>query len=349
MADTRITSVPKLMTYLRSAMQLEHATIPPYLTAMYSIHPGTNSDAVHILRVVVVEEMLHLTIAANLLNSVGGKPDLTAPGFVPEYPTGLPDGETDFKVSLERFSKEAIETFLKIERPARAPNETQRVVPRRSSAVPLALVPEEPDHGYYSIGEFYEEIARGFKFLYEQQGPSLFKGDPKRQITSEYYYSGGGELHAVTDLKSALAGIELISRQGEGLGGGIYDSEKELAHYYRFDQLRRGRYYLAGDKPHEPTGPEFRVDWDAVYPIEKNARLSDYDGNPELARAAQGFNRVYGEFLAALTTAFDGQPAKLLEAVPQMFRLRNGMMQLMRNPAPGPGGENAAPTFEVKI
>ncbi len=33
--------------YLHAAMQLEHATIPPYLTALYSIHPGTNSDAVH--------------------------------------------------------------------------------------------------------------------------------------------------------------------------------------------------------------------------------------------------------------------------------------------------------------
>ena len=33
----------------------------------------------------------------------------------------------------------------------------------------------------------------------------------------EYYYSGGGELIAVTDLESARAAIRLISEQGEGL------------------------------------------------------------------------------------------------------------------------------------
>ena len=79
-------------------MQLEHATIPPYLTALYSIHPGTNADAAHVIRVVAVEEMLHLTLAANVLNAVGGTPDLTAPDFVPTYPAHLPDGEDDFEV-----------------------------------------------------------------------------------------------------------------------------------------------------------------------------------------------------------------------------------------------------------
>ncbi|MGO7624626.1 ferritin-like domain-containing protein, partial [Rhizobium ruizarguesonis] len=47
-----------------------------------------------------------------------------------------------------------------------------------------------------------------------------------RQITSEYYYSGGGELFPVTDLKSALEAIELIMEQGEGDGGGIYDDDE---------------------------------------------------------------------------------------------------------------------------
>ena len=83
----------------------------------------TNSDATHVLRVVVVEEMLHLTLAANILNAVGGKPDLTVPGFVPQYPAYLPTGETDFEVHLQAFSEDAVNTFLKIERPAKAPDE----------------------------------------------------------------------------------------------------------------------------------------------------------------------------------------------------------------------------------
>ena len=122
MSLKRITTVDDLHRYLHAALQLEHATIPPYLTALYSIHPGTNSDAFHVLRVVAVEEMLHLTLAANLLNAVGGTPDLTRPGFVPKYPTYLPDGETDFEVSRQRFSPAGLETFLNIERPEAPPD-----------------------------------------------------------------------------------------------------------------------------------------------------------------------------------------------------------------------------------
>ena len=115
-------------------MQLEHATIPPYLTALYSLHPGNNSDALHILRVVVVEEMLHLTLVANVMNAVGGTPDLTQPDFVPAYPAYLPDGEKDFQVDLQPFSKDAVKTFLKIERPAKAPDEDSRLRQRSRTA-----------------------------------------------------------------------------------------------------------------------------------------------------------------------------------------------------------------------
>src|SRR4051794_40886332 len=103
MALTRITTVDTLHRYLYAALQLEHATIPPYLTALYSIHPGENSDAFHVIRVVAVEEMLHLTLAANVLNAVGGKVDLTGADFVPTYPAFLPDGEDDFQVDRQGF------------------------------------------------------------------------------------------------------------------------------------------------------------------------------------------------------------------------------------------------------
>src|SRR4051795_1861325 len=118
----RITTVETLHSYLYAALQLEHATIPPYLTALYSIHPNTNLDAFHVIRVVAGEEMLHLTLTANVLNAVGGSPNLTGADFVPTYPAFLPDGENDFQVDRQRFSREALDTFLKIERPDGAPD-----------------------------------------------------------------------------------------------------------------------------------------------------------------------------------------------------------------------------------
>jgi hypothetical protein len=213
METPQIRSIAKLQEYLHAAIKLEHATIPPYLTALYSIHPQTNSDAFHTIRVVAVEEMLHLTLAANILNAVGGTPDLTAPDFVGPYPGFLPDGETDFEVGLQRFCPESIETFLKIERPREAKTKEARFV-RTDRAGPAALLQMTPGEGmrYFSIGEFYSEIQRGLVYL-QEQGEDLFVGDHRRQITPEYYYSGGGHVIVVTDMESARAAIRLIAEQ----------------------------------------------------------------------------------------------------------------------------------------
>ncbi len=348
MAEPTIRTIKHLHDHLHIAMQLEHATIPTYLFALYSIHPGTNVDATHVLRTVVVEEMLHLTLAANILNAVGGEPCLTTKDFVPCYPARLPDGETDFTVDLQRFSKDAIETFLKIERPSTSPEGVMPLVRRPRAAQSLvSSAVEDPDLDYYSIGEFYKAIADGLHYLHKTLGHEALFGHPNgKQVSSEYFYSGGGEVIEVTGLEEADDAISLITDQGEGFGGAIYDTEHELAHYYRFQQLKLGRYYQAGDKPGEPSGPALTVDWDATYPIEKNPRLSHYH-DPELRGAAVAFNGSYADFLAMLDRAYNGEPHLLLEAVPQMFRLREKMIQLIRNPLPGKQGVNAAPTFEI--
>jgi hypothetical protein len=203
---------------------------------------------------------------------------------------------------------------------------------------------------FYSIGEFYEEIIRGVHYLHTQyaaHGKELFTGDPRHQITPEYYYSGGGEIIAVTDLESALEAMRLIAEQGEGLGGGIYDDEGELAHYYRFQQLEIGRYYQKGDQPGHPTGPALDTDWEAVYPVLNDARLDHYQEDSELRAAATAFNDTYAGFLEFLTRAYNGQPELLIEAVWRMFQVRDAMLQLIRNPVPGGNGVHAGPTFEI--
>ncbi|HET9648631.1 MAG TPA: ferritin-like protein [Microlunatus sp.] len=348
MTSASITTREQLHAYLVHAMRLEHATIPPYLTALYSIRPGTNSDAFHILRVTVVEEMLHLTLAANVLNAVGGSPDLTCQGFVPDYPAYLPDGETDFQVSRQRFSEAALDTFLKIERPRKAPDAASRLQNRgRPRHNMLGVSPMQPQLQFYSIGEFYLEIWSGIRRLHAEMGDSLFSGDAARQVTPEYFYSGGGTVVPVTDLASAKAAIDLIAEQGEGFGGGIYDTEHELAHYYRFEQLKLGRYYQGDDEPGSPTGPPTDVDWDSAFPVKIDAKLADYPPDSELHEAAVSFNTSYAHFLELLTRAYTGQPALLHDAVVEMFRIRDQMTRLIHNPIPGSPGLNAAPTFEV--
>ena len=84
-----IATVEDLRQHLQWAIELEHSTLPPYLTALYSIKDGTNQEAVEVIHSVFIEEMLHLTLAANILNAVGGAPNLDYPGIMPSYPTFL--------------------------------------------------------------------------------------------------------------------------------------------------------------------------------------------------------------------------------------------------------------------
>jgi hypothetical protein len=346
-----ITTIEALQSQLYTALQLEHATIPPYLTAFYSLKPGKNIDAQQILRVIVVEEMLHLAIAANLMNAIGGTVDLTRPGFVPTYPSPLPDGETDFEVGLGPFGESQLKAFLQIERPRMATPDRKLIAKIGKKAGPL--VPQPPGQAelrYYSIGEFYAAIEAGIRYVEERaraENRTIFGGKRASwQVTSEYYYSGGGRLEPITDLESALRGINLIIDQGEGELRKVFGDHGELAHYYRFHQLLVGRYYLPGDQPEKPSGPTFNVAFQEVYPVKTNIKMSDYPKGSGLHEAALGFNAAYRKFLADLTKAFNGEPAILLKAVAGMFELRNMFDVLVRNPLPGTEF-HAGPTFEI--
>ncbi len=354
MALGEINNVEDLYDYLHAAMQLEHATIPPYITAMYTIKPGYNLEAYNVIRVIVVEEMLHLTLAANILNAIGGTPKLTKKGFVPEFPTYLPNGEDDFEVNIESFSEKTIDTFLKIERPVKKHQESntaQRFLklynPTRKRLLPTYVNKEGEEMHFYSIGEFYEFIADGLIKLSKNSNVNLFSGDPARQITPEYYYSGGGEVIPVTNLQSALNGIRLISEQGEGFEGAIYDHEDELAHYYRFEQFKLGKYYHPGDTAGNPSGEKLSIDWDAVHTIIPNPKMGDYPDGSQLYEANVKFNAFYKNFLTKINAAFNGNPHNLIPAIGGMFVLKDMAYELIHNPIPGKEGFYGAPTFEV--
>ena len=63
------------------------------------------------------------------------------------------------------------------------------------------------------------------------------------------------------------------------------------------------------------------VDWDAVYPVKTNARLADYPEGSELHARRPSSTRTT-RFLELLTRAFTGQPELLIEAVGEMFRIK---------------------------
>ena len=329
--DTR----DSLVEHLQWALMVELSTIPPYLCALYSIPDGSNATSAHLIRSVVMEEMLHMTLVANLMNAIGAKPCLNKAKWVPKYPTYLPHSDDSFCVHLLPFSKKAIETFLKIERPAPAD------------------APPQP-HGFSTIGQFYEAIKEGFEIVAEND-EHLFDGKPENQVTGEtWYYGGGGEPIRVRDLASAKHALAEIAEQGEGLDHTIFDSDhaffdqdEELAHYFKFKEIQLGRRYTGEDTPKSgPSGPELPVDWDAVYPMKPDPKAENYTDRPEVHALMTDFNEAYTKLLKTLHKAYNGKPHLLGEAVPEMYALKYKAQELMRIPTGDDDGTTVGPPFE---
>ena len=117
-----IVTLDDLRDHLQYAIGLELTTIPAYLCALYSIVPGASTAACEVIQSVVLEEMLHMALAANILNAVGGIPDTRpadgGPSPVPVYPATVPFIDAIPVIHLQAFSPAAIDEFIAIERPA---------------------------------------------------------------------------------------------------------------------------------------------------------------------------------------------------------------------------------------
>lgn len=334
----KIKSLEDLRQHLQGAVALEHATLLPYMYALYSIVPETNQDAVGILTSVFVEEMLHMALASNLLNAVGGTPRIAETGFVPRYPTPLPFSDASFQVPLARFSRETVATFMRIERP----EETDS--------------PAESDQ-FETIGQFYRAIEVALQRLCKSLGEAaVFCGDPARQITAETLaHVGGGHIVPVTDLASALAAVDEIEEQGEGLRHAeIWDGDRdmfhperdEVAHYFRFDQLVRGQRYQRGDTPQSgPSGDAIEVDWDRVYPMVDNPQVSNYPPGSDARQKMEQFQHLYSQTLRMLQRALDGEPSRMNNAISKMMELRDRARELAQTPS-GDGSTNVGPAFD---
>lgn len=332
-----INTIRSLQEHLQLALEIEHAVVPPYLCTLYSIKEGHNQEAVEVITSVFMEEMLHMTLAANLLNAVGGAPQVDKPGFMVTYPTYLPHSTNVFQVPLLKFCPEAVEVFLHIEKP-----EAHGALPE--------------DDKYETLGQFYQAIEEGFERLCRELGEeAVFGGDPARQVTDKLYYGGSGRIIAVTNLSSALAALEEIVEQGEGMDHQeIWDGDRnmfhaereEVGHYFRFNEIRAGRSYQQGDTPQSgPTGESFIVDWDAVYNMRPNPRAQDYAEGSEIRAKMDDFNRTYSSILHLLHECFNGKPNLLAVATGAMYELKQQAIELMQMPS-GDGTTTVGPSFE---
>ncbi len=360
MAQTATTGVPlDLFRRLRSnpddrsalqglaqlAIQVEFTTIPAYLTALYSIREP-DSAAYQALRGVVVEEMFHINVAANLLVAIGGLPRFTPP-FAPSYPCFLPLANPAttpliglYRASLDVFAKvfEAIETPA----PSDAP----------------------PQHeNYNTIAQLYGALRQGLE-RYSGQ-PPLFTPNPEgRQRTDIYLGKFGGTPEKINKLPDAENAINQIVQQGEG----SVPIGKPLVPFQRF-----GAYNQYGERTDGTYGPIIGTPYElshfrkfrgvrldpggfpATYPIVSNAKREDFT-NPDAIAMAKQFDTAYSLVLKALEATFRAPPSTdtpdpyFATALPLMHQvLPNLARALMTTPAhadgDGDAGPNAAPTF----
>ncbi len=304
--------IQKLRTHLQTAIEIEHATLPPYLTAYWSIHGNSliAETASAMILSVIREEMLHMGMACNILNAVGGKPVINHQGFIPEYPGYLPGHShtiNAFKVHLEPCSASSIRTFMLIELPEKAVGET---------------VQKEK---WATIGQFYEMIIRMI------QDPLLTDADFNHggQIDNSAN-PAKGILFTVHNKKDALNAIKEILDQGEGHSAhSHYDKDHELTHYWKFNEIfqliKKGEWEIEKD----------------VYPVASDPDVADF--SPEAIQLNHIFNSNYSALLDALHNTYNNTE-DVDDSIRLMLALEPLAKKLMQIPLMHKPG-NACPTF----
>ena len=259
---TKDTYEYSLMEDLQTAIEIELTTIPLYLYTYYSINraPKGSTDqetaeltlqankAAATIMSVVIEEMLHMSLASNIKRSLGGFPVLAGDFLIKKlkFPSNLPHHAKGFKANLSKYTKAQLSTFMKVELPT-----------------PPNASPKDAD--WSTIGQFYDSIIERVKkmkksdFGYKeyQLGPgndyyspnsanstymSNYGSGKSKQVRMNAEDSGG--LHLITSPASAVKAMKEICHQGEGFAdkgkkNHKYDdpSHQEESHYYRFKEL----------------------------------------------------------------------------------------------------------------
>lgn len=305
-----------LRSALQIAVEIELATIPPYLCGWWSI-VDRGCAAARLLRGIILDEMFHMGTVCNLLVAVGGTPRLV--DRAPCYPGALPGGvRTHLTVYLSGLTKQSVrDVMMEIESPD----------------MPLARTRQQ-----YGVGDFYTAVLAAF----EDVRPVL---DPRRQLGARI---GADRLAVVDGLDAVRASIETVKEQGEGTTTSpqVPFAHGTLAHYYAFGEIYHERELRRTAEAWGFSGPEL------PFPKTRPMGVVPPGGWPsppaEVFRLLRGFDQTYTAMLRRLEAAWaSGDPRSLGAAVGAMRALEAPAVALMGIPLPG-GGGTYGPQFRVQ-
>jgi hypothetical protein len=311
-----------LYPYLQAAIEIEFATIPVYLTGLFTVNANADPSGTvaAIMTSVVNEEMLHLCIAANTLIALGGSPSLT--GAVPSYPGPLPYGtDDDLTVNLAPISSAVVlGTYMAIEEP-----DTPIVQPSSGPPIPLKPPAPPPPGEYASIGAFYEALITKIQSL----PANSWETDTSNQVTGVFYDVTPNLPTPIANATDAVAQLNIIIDQGEGTSSDPWEnvsldgSSNDPAHFYRFAQIYMGAQIDA-------TPPTYTFGGAAIPLVQ--ASVSNMFPNPTLAQmqsllpaadyaTCEAFSAKFTTLVEQLQSAFNGSPNDINDAVNTMFKL----------------------------
>ena len=354
-----------LYKHLQAAIELEHSTIPPYLTALYSIQPNSNQAVAQILFSVVREEMLHMVIVANVFNAIGGCPQVNKPQFIPTYPGHLPMVHPDLTVGLAPLSMDLItNAFMQIETSADPED-----YPARPVTATLRIAEEEE---YNTIGDFYEAIIEKITELNNNGQLTI---TPRNQVVNEQWFPST-ELFEITDIGRATSALNLIVEQGEGstteyttreraLNGKTInqarnnvnplDPENRPAHYYRFAQIVKGGRLVPDSESLDgfvyDLNQPIDLDTGKIYPLVENSKAAMYDEGSRARRLVNQFNYSYTNLLNGLHKTFNGESDYLNTTIGLMYELKLQAQEMAETEITtgANAGKSVAPSFEYQL
>lgn len=322
---------------LQAAIQLELATLPPYLSAMFSIADQT-STAYKLINSIVFNEMTHFGLACNLLAATGGQPAIVAGYKDTVYPGPLPGGvkpkcndsffpcDPNFEVVLGFADLKSFASMaMQIEYP--------------EDPVPLPAALAFGGETFPSIGEFYLAVEDAFT-----ANTASLPYATTKQLTKPRM-----DVTLVDNLANAVKAIDLIRGEGEGASKTPFFNGA-LSHFYAFGELFHGAAYVFD--PTTQTG-----DWTGtpIPPVAiANMTPIPLGGYPNPAPAAMTALATCDQNFTDMLTQLDdawaaGNAASLGAAIGSMGDLGDSARNLLglaiaRTDAPGIYG----PQFRLK-